>query len=222
MPETLLDTWLSRGVTILQGYGLTEAAPNVLCVPPEYAKQKVGSAGRPYLHVRVALRRGEEVIDGVATGELIVAGPNVFLGYWNNSEATSMVVRDGWLATGDVAARDEDGFYWMKGRLKDMYISGGENVYPAEIEQVLSSNPAIAVAAVVSVPHDQWGETGYAFVVLENGEHVSIDELTAYCRDSLASFKVPQWISIVEDLPLLGSGKVDKVRLSAKAQGESV
>ena len=145
MPEALLETWLERGIEIVQGYGLTEAAPNVLCLPPEDARRKLGFAGKPYPHVDVALRDpdGGALVEGPATGELVVRGPNVFAGYWRNPEATAAAFAEGWLLTGDVAERDAEGFYRIAGRIKDMVISGGENVYPAEIEDVLHGHPAV-------------------------------------------------------------------------------
>jgi len=144
MPEALLGEWHARGVAIVQGYGLTEAAPNVLCLPPEDAVRKTGFAGKPYPYVEVDLS---------AEGELLVRGPNVFAGYWRNDEATrDAFTADGWLRTGDVAERDDQGNYRIAGRLKDMYISGGENVYPAEVESVLHEHLAVADAAVVGVP----------------------------------------------------------------------
>ena len=130
MPVALLETWRERGVEIVQGYGLTEAAPNVLCLPPEDAVRKAGYAGKPYPQVEVAL--SDE-------NELLVRGPNVFAGYWRNPEATEATMVDGWLRTGDLAERDDEGYYRISGRLKEMYISGGENVYPAEVEDALLS-----------------------------------------------------------------------------------
>ena len=126
MPESLLVTWQARGIEIVQGYGLTEAAPNVLCLPPEEATRRLGFAGKPYPHVDVTLRDAETgaFLDGAATGELVVRGPNVFAGYWRNDEATAAVLAGGWLSTGDVAERDEEGFYRIAGRIKDMVISG--------------------------------------------------------------------------------------------------
>lgn len=217
MPRPVLETWLARGVTVLQGYGLTEAAPNVLCVPAEYAREKTGSAGRPYLHVRVALRDlgGANVVEGAGTGELLVAGPNVFGGYWRNQQATKAALDGGWLATGDIAERDADGFYWIRGRSKDMYISGGENVYPAEVEEVLIGHESVAEAAVVGVPDQRWGETGLAFVVLRPGRHASAADLTGHCRSRLARYKIPAHFRLVTQLPKLTSGKLDKVRLRA-------
>jgi len=216
MPLSLIEKWTARGVTVLQGYGLTEAAPNVLCVPPEYARDKAGSAGRPYLHVRVALRDLDRDgrVDGPGIGELLVSGPNVFAGYWRNPQATSAVLDDGWLASGDVAERDADGFYWIRGRLRDMYISGGENVYPAEVEEVLVAHEAVAEAAVIGVPDERWGETGLAFVVFRSGRELPAAELAGYCRTRLAAYKVPGHFRTVAELPRLTSGKVDKMALA--------
>ncbi len=224
MPRPVLETWLARGVTVLQGYGLTEAAPNVLCVPAEYARDKTGSAGRPYLHVRVALRElsGAKLVEGTGTGELLVAGPNVFAGYWRNPQATKAALDGGWLATGDIAERDADGFYWIRGRSKDMYISGGENVYPAEVEEALIGHGAVAEAAVVGVPDQRWGETGLAFIVFRRGRDASAEELAGYCRTRLARYKVPAYFRVVAELPKLTSGKLDKVALRAMLADSSL
>ena len=155
----------SAAIEIVQGYGLTEAAPNVLCLPPEDARRKAGSAGKPYPYVECRLS---------AAGELLVRGPNVFAGYWRNPEATAPRSRDGWLLTGDVAERDEEGNYRLRGRLKELVVSGGENVYPAEVEAVLHDHPAVVEAAVVGVPDERWGEVCAAFVV-ERGDARSTD-----------------------------------------------
>jgi fatty-acyl-CoA synthase len=224
MPEALLETWRARGVEIVQGYGLTEAAPNVLCLPPEDAVRKQGYAGRPYPYVEVALREPESgrLVEGVGVGELVVRGPNVFAGYWRNPEATAAAFADGWLLTGDVAERDEEGDYRISGRLKDMYISGGENVYPAEIESLLHEHEAVADAAVVGVPDERWGESGVAFVVLEPGVTATPDELGEWCRARLARFKVPREFRVVEELPRSGMGKVAKGELVALLEQEVV
>jgi fatty-acyl-CoA synthase len=206
MPVPLLETWQGRGVAIVQGYGLTEAAPNVLCLPPEDAVRKSGSAGKPYPHVDVTLGEG---------GELLVKGPNVFPGYWRNPAATAAAFKDGWLATGDVVERDEEGYYRIVGRLKEMYISGGENVYPAEIEAVLHEHPAVVEAAVVGVPDERWGESGVAFVVLS--AEATEEELIAHCRERLAKFKVPKAVHVVDALPRSGIGKVVKAELQVSA-----
>jgi fatty-acyl-CoA synthase len=207
MPLALLETWRERGVEIVQGYGLTEAAPNVLCLPAEDAVRKAGYAGKPYPQVEVALSD---------KGELLVRGPNVFAGYWRNPEASAEAVVDGWLRTGDVAERDDEGFYRISGRLKDMYISGGENVYPAEVEDVLLSLDGIGDAAVLGVPDERWGEVGAAFVVLEPGAALSEDEIIAVCRERLARFKVPASVRFLDELPRSAMNKVLKDELRAE------
>jgi len=219
MPEALLETWIARGIEIVQGYGLTEAAPNVLCLPPEEATRKLGFAGKPYPHVDVALRDADTgaLVEGTGTGELVVRGPNVFAGYWRNAEATEAAFADGWLLTGDVAERDAEGFYRIAGRIKDMVISGGENVYPAEIEDVLHAHPAVLEAAVVGVPDERWGEACAAFVVLREGSNVGTEELQRLCRDRLARFKVPKTFAFVDALPRSSMGKVLKDELRAGA-----
>jgi len=204
MPEALLEVWHERGVDVVQGYGLTEAAPNVLCLPPEDAVRRLGWAGKPYPHLDVRLSAEEE---------LQVRGPNVFAGYWRNPDATAEVLVDGWLRTGDVAERDEEGFYRIKGRLKDMYISGGENVYPAEVEAVLHEHPGVADAAIVAVPDERWGEVGVAFVV-PAGEP-SEEELVDFVRGRIARFKAPKAVRFVDVLPRSAMGKVLKDELRA-------
>ena len=212
MPEPLLEVWDRRGVAIVQGYGLTEAAPNVLCLPPEEAVRKRGFAGRPYPFVDVQLS---------AEGELLVKGPNVFAGYWRNDEATrEAFTDDGWLRTGDLAERDDEGFYRIRGRLKDMYISGGENVYPAEVESVLCEHEAVVDAAVVGVPDESWGEAGVAFVVPADGVEVTEAELLDHCLVRLAKYKVPRAVRLVDALPRSSMNKVLKSELLARLEGE--
>jgi fatty-acyl-CoA synthase len=206
MPVALLETWRERGVEIVQGYGLTEAAPNVLCLPPEDAVRKAGYAGKPYPQVEVALSDERE---------LLVRGPNVFAGYWRNPEATAETIVDGWLRTGDLAERDDEGYYRISGRLKEMYISGGENVYPAEVEDALLSLDGVADAAVLGVPDERWGEVGVAFVVLEAGVSLSADDLLESCRARLARFKVPASVHFLDQLPRSGMNKVLKDELRA-------
>jgi fatty-acyl-CoA synthase len=204
MPVELLRIWQDRGIEIVQGYGLTEAAPNVLCLAPENALRKAGWAGAPYPYVECDLSDD---------GELLVRGPNVFVGYWRNPEATAAAFRNGWLLTGDVAERDDEGNYRIKGRLKDMYISGGENVYPAEVEDALHAHAAVADAAVVGVPDERWGEVGVAFVVLEPGASAHEDELVTHCASRLARFKVPKAVRFVDEIPRNSMGKIQKSEL---------
>ena len=204
MPVPLIEAWRDRGIEIVQGFGLTEASPNVLCLPAEDAMRKIGSAGKPYPFVEV---------DVGADGELLVRGPNVFPGYWRNPDATEAALAGGWLHTGDVVERDDEGYFWIKGRLKEMFISGGENVYPAEVESVLHEHPRVADAAVVGVPDERWGEVGVAFVVCD-GE-VSEAELVEFCRARLARFKVPKSVRFVDVLPRNSMGKLQKSELGA-------
>jgi fatty-acyl-CoA synthase len=215
MPEPLLRTWRDRGVEIVQGYGLTEASPNVLCLPPEDAIGRLGWAGKPYPHVDVALAdpASGALIDGPGSGELLVRGPGVFAGYWRDPESTRTAVRDGWLHTGDIAERDAEGFYRIRDRLKDMYISGGENVYPAEVETALHEHPAVADAAVIGVPDERWGEVGVAIVVVHPGATADERELLAHCRRRLAAFKVPHVVRLADELPRSASGKLLKREL---------
>jgi fatty-acyl-CoA synthase len=221
MPEVVLRRWADRGVRIVQGYGLTEAAPNVLCLPAEDAERKLGYAGKAYPHVDVALADPGtgELIDGPGTGELLVRGPNVFAGYWGNPGASADAIRSGWLRTGDIAERDDEGFYRLRDRLKDMYISGGENVYPAEVEAVLHEHPAVTEAAVIGVPDPRWGETGLAVVVLRAGDRASAGELRAFCAGKLATFKVPAQVRFTDALPRSGMNKVLKNELRARFTG---
>jgi fatty-acyl-CoA synthase len=206
MPEALLEAWAARGTAIVQGYGLTEAAPNVLCLPPEDAVRKLGFAGKPYPFVDVRL--SDE-------SELQVRGPNVFAGYWRNPQATAdAFTEDGWLRTGDVAEADDEGYYRIKGRLKDMYISGGENVYPAEVEATLHEHPQVQDAAVVGVPHERWGECGVAFVVADG---IGEEELLAWCAERLAKFKVPSTVRFVGEIPRNSLGKIQKQGLLQEA-----
>ena len=209
MPVPLIEAWRDRGVEIVQGYGLTEAAPNVLCLPPEDAMRKIGSAGKPYPYVDVEVGEGNE---------LLVRGPNVFPGYWRNPDATEAALAGGWLHTGDVVERDDEGYFFIKGRLKEMFISGGENVYPAEVESVLHEHPHVRDAAVVGVPDETWGEVGAAFVVLD--APVDEAELVSFCRERLARFKVPKRVHVVDELPRNSMGKIQKSDLRVPAAAE--
>jgi fatty-acyl-CoA synthase len=220
----LLHTWQERGVAIIQGYGLTEASPNVLCLPAEEAAGRTGWAGKPYPHVEAGLSDpgSEDLIAGPGTGELLVRGPGVFAGYWRDEAATEAALRDGWLHTGDIAERDAEGFYRIRDRLKDMYISGGENVYPAEVESVLHEHPAIADVAVLGMPDERWGEVGMAVVVLRAGRSAEEAELLAFCRARLAAFKAPRAVRFTAELPRSPSGKLIKRELRERLGKEQM
>jgi fatty-acyl-CoA synthase len=213
-PMPVFEKFWERGVDFKTGYGLTEAGPNTFWLPPEDVRGKPGSVGFPLFHIDVKIVREDGTECGPdEVGELVIRGPHVCAGYWNNPEATAQTIRDGWLHTGDLARRDAEGYYYIVGRLKDMIISGGENVYPAEVESVLHAHPAVAEAALIGVPDPKWGEVGRAIVALRPGAQVTAEELLAFCRERLAGYKVPKSVVFVDALPKTGAGKVDKQRL---------
>ena len=214
MPVPLLKIWQERGLALMQGYGMTETSPAVLALDPEDAARKAGSTGKPVLHadVKIVDAEGAEVKPG-EMGELWVKGPNITPGYWNRPDANKTSFTDGWLHTGDAARMDEEGFYYIVDRTKDMYISGGENVYPAEVEDVLYQLPQIVEAAVIGAPDDTWGETGMAIVAVKPGETLTEAQIIAHCRERLARFKCPSRIAFVEALPRNATGKVHKPTL---------
>jgi fatty-acyl-CoA synthase len=223
MPAALLRIWHRRGVSLSQGYGLTEASPNVLCLPNEDAASMLGYAGKPYPHVDVAVADPVtgRLLEGAATGELWVRGPGVFAGYFRDPQATAAALAGGWLHTGDLVERNGDGFIRVVDRLKDIYISGGENVAPAQVEAVLLAHPAVAEAAVVGEPHERWGETGAAYVVVRQGRVTDEEELLEHCGQHLARFKVPGRIEFVSRLPRTALNKVARGRLRQQAAGQA-
>ena len=210
MPGPLLRTWHSRGVALTQGYGLTEASPNVLCLPDEDARSKVGLAGKPYPHVDVAVAdpvTGERLV-GAAEGELLVRGPSVFAGYFRDRELTEAALSGGWLHTGDLVRRDADGYFEVIDRIDDIYISGGEGVAPAAVESVLFAHPAVADAAVIGVPDERWGETGAAYIVIRSGVATDEKDIIDWCASQLSSFKVPRYVRFVTEIPRSAGAKV--------------
>lgn len=211
MPVPLIKTWHAKGVPIRQGYGLTEFGPNVFSLAEADAERKVGSIGFPNLYLDAAVLDDDgQALGADETGELALRGPVAMRGYWRNPEATAETIQDGWLRTGDLVRRDAEGYYFVVGRTKDMYISGAENVYPAEVEAVLAQHPAVRAVAVVGVPDARWGEVGRAFVVPHDGFAVSADELVAFARERLARYKVPKHVAFRDALPLSDSGKILK------------
>jgi fatty-acyl-CoA synthase len=215
-PLPVMEKFWEKGVDFKMGYGLTEAAGNNFWLPPRDVRRKPGSVGFPIFHIdmKIVDEHGHECAAG-ETGELLIRGPHVMAGYWQKQEATAEVIKDGWLHTGDLARRDEDGYFTIIGRSKDMFISGGENVYPAEIESVMHAHPAVAEAALIGVPHDTWGEVGRAFVVVEPGHALEPGELIAFLAGRLARYKLPREIVLVDALPRTAIGKIDKKRLAA-------
>jgi fatty-acyl-CoA synthase len=210
-PSPVFDKFWDRGVDFKMGYGLTESGPNTFWMTSENAKRKPGSVGVPLFHVDVKVvgPDGRECAPD-EVGELLIRGPQVVPGYWNRPGETARTIVDGWLHTGDLARRDSEGFYYIVGRLKDMIISGGENIYPAEVEAVIAGHPAVASVALIGVPDEHWGEVGRAIVVLCPGERQDGEGILSFCRERLAKYKVPRSILFVDTLPMTGAGKIDK------------
>ncbi|MCB0580491.1 MAG: long-chain fatty acid--CoA ligase [Phaeodactylibacter sp.] len=219
MPIPLIERWqLAKGVAIRQGYGMTEVGPNLTSLHQNDAIRKKGSIGRPnfYVDIRIVDSQGQEVAENTA-GELLLRGPMVTPGYWRNEEATRKAIVDGWFHTGDMVRLDEEGYLFVVDRIKNMFISGGENVYPAEVERVLQSHGGVSEAAVVGVPDAKWGEVGKAFVVRRPGVQLSETDLREHCRNLLARFKVPRYIIFVEELPKNDTGKINRAALKQLA-----
>lgn len=220
MPVTLAGVWAARGVPLVQGYGLTEAGPNVLHRNPQDPPTHPGGVGRPYPHVSVRIVDPETLLplEGEATGELWVRGPSVFAGYLGDPQATASAMHGEWLRSGDLVHRDADGVFRVVDRLKDIFISGGENVAPAEVEHALTRHPLVESAAVVGVPDPVWGERGVAFVVVVPGALLSADEVLAHARRNLAAFKVPVHVEFVDALPRSTIEKLARSRLRDQAR----
>lgn len=211
MSIDLIRTWQKKGVPIRQGFGLTEFGPNVFSLDEEDAIRKIGSIGFPnfYIETRVVDDHGKEVSPN-EIGELLLRGPVCTPGYWKNDKATKEAIIDGWFHTGDLVRFDEEGYFYVAGRKKDMFISGGENVYPVEVERVLSQHPAVREVAVVGLPDEKWGESGCAVISLNDGAHVDSEEILQFCTDKLAKFKIPKRVEFMENLPKGDSGKILK------------
>ncbi|MCM2282573.1 MAG: long-chain fatty acid--CoA ligase [Bdellovibrionaceae bacterium] len=211
MPIDLIKHWQARGIPVRQGFGLTEFGPNVFSLPEADSLRKIGSIGFPnfYIDARIVDDRGQDVPTG-KIGELILSGPACSPGYWKNDEATRHTIRDGWFYTGDLVRRDEDGYFYVAGRKKDMFISGGENVYPVEIERFLSTHPLIREVAILGVPDAKWGEVGKAYIALVEGAALSASEVLAFCEGNLARYKIPKHVQFLPELPKGDSGKILK------------
>ncbi|MEA2999421.1 MAG: fatty-acyl-CoA synthase [Sphingomonadales bacterium] len=223
LPEGLAEQARRIGLRICAGMGMTETGPTAFLAAPDDAWERPGSVGKPQLLVsaRIVDEAGRYVPDG-EVGELLFGGPGITPGYWNDPEATrAAFTADGWLRTGDLARRDTEGFWYIAGRRKEMFVSGGENVYPAEVENVLAAHPAVTEAAVIAAPHPKWGEVGRAFIRTASGQpRPAGPELEAFCRTRLAPYKVPKSFEFVPDFPRTAAGKVQKHLLAAATPSE--
>lgn len=211
MPLELIEVWESRNIPIRQGYGLTEFGPNVFSLNQEDSKRKIGSIGFPnfYIDCKVINDKGEICLPN-EIGELVLKGPMMMTGYWQNPKATNETIKDGWLHTGDLVRQDNEGYFYVVGRKKEMFISGGENVYPAEIERVLRGLKGVREAAVIGIKDPKWGEVGKAFITFEEGVNISKNEVENHCLNNLAKFKVPKEFMFLKELPKSDTGKVLK------------
>jgi fatty-acyl-CoA synthase len=212
LPLELIRRFAARGIRVCNGMGMTETGPTVFLMDAENAERKIGSVGKPQIlsEVRLIDADGRD-LGADEAGELLIRGPNVTPGYWNNEAATrAAFLPGGWLKTGDVAKRDRDGYYFIVDRIKDMFISGGENVYPAEVEHAIYTHPAVLEVAVVGVPDAKWGEVGAAYVLAKPGAALEAEVLRAFCRKVLAGYKVPKHFEIVRDFPRTAAGKIQK------------
>ncbi|CAN5471043.1 long-chain fatty acid--CoA ligase [soil metagenome] len=217
VPARVASAYEQRGLAFSGGYGMTETAPGATSLSPARALDKGDSTGLPHFFTDVSIitESGDVAAPG-EVGEIRVKGPNVFREYWQRPEATAEVLVDGWLRSGDLGYTDDEGFVYVADRLKDMIISGGENIYPAEVEQILMERDEVESVAVIGVPHDRWGEVGVAVVVLTDGANVSADDLIAYFDGRIARYKVPKSIVFIDELQRTASGKPRKAELRAR------
>ncbi len=212
VPESLIELYAARGIDFCQGYGLTETSPFASFLTPEWSRSKLGSAGQPPLFsdTRVVDDNNQPVAAGVR-GEICMRGPNIMKGYWNRPEASAEAIdAQGWFHSGDVGYFDDDGFLFICDRLKDMVISGGENVYPAEVESALYKHESIAEVAVIGLPDEKWGEAVTAVIALHDGHQLTLEELRAFAEPKLARYKLPLRLHVVDALPRNPAGKVLK------------
>ncbi|MET7683564.1 long-chain fatty acid--CoA ligase [Streptomyces sp. NPDC005423] len=214
VPTPLITAYQERGLTFLQGYGMTEASPGTLFLDAEHAVGKAGSAGVPHFFSDVRVVRPDLTpVEAGETGEVVVRGPHVMPGYWGLPEESAAVLADGWFRSGDAARVDDDGYVYIVDRMKDMIISGGENIYPAEIEDLLLAHPDIVECAVIGVADDRWGEVPRAVVVPREGTALDPGEVLASLSGRLAKYKIPKSVVVADELPRTASGKLLKSRV---------
>ncbi len=215
-PVAIMEKYWAKNKPFKMGYGLTEVGPNNFYFPENRIKEKRTSVGLPVFHcdMKIIETQTNKRVKQGNVGELLLKGPHIFSGYWDEPEETKKTIEsDGWVHTGDLAMQDEEGYFYIVGRRKEMYISGGENIYPVEIEELLFKHPAVDLAAVIGVPDEKWGEVGKAFITLKPGKNTSKEKVRNYLIERLAKYKVPKYIEIRDDLPTSATGKILKREL---------
>ena len=217
MPKRMLEAYEQRGLHFSCGYGMTETSPGATAMPPRMSIEKMGSSGLKHFFtdVKIVDEHGQELPPG-EVGEIWISGPNVITSYWRRPEATQEAIVDGWFRSGDLGSFDEDGYLYISDRLKDMIISGGENIYSAEVEAAIMQIPEISGVALIGVPDDKWGEVPLAIATRERGT-VTADDVIAHLQDRLAKYKIPRDVVFVDELPRTASGKIRKADLRARS-----
>lgn len=214
MPIPLINKWHEKGIPIRQGFGLTEVGPNCFSLHQNDAIRKKGSIGFPNFYIETKVVNDDEKECGVnEVGELWLRSDVVTPGYWNKPKETAEAITDGFFHTGDLVRKDEDGYFFVVDRKKNMYISGGENVYPAEIETYLYTNEKIKEVAVIGVSDEKWGEVGKAFIVLKENVTLTSEDILNYCRGNLAKYKIPKHVAFLDEIPKTDAGKINKLKL---------
>jgi len=214
MPISLINKWHKKGVFIRQGYGLTEVGPNCFSLHQDDAIRKIGSIGllNFYINAKIVDEKGVECKEN-EVGELCLKSQVITPGYWNKREETVKTIKDGWFYTGDMLRKDEEGYFYVVDRKKNMFISGGENVYPSEIEKIILANECIEDCAVMGVPDKKWGEVGKVFVVIKKGYKITKGQIIKICSDKLAKYKIPKYIESLNKIPRNEAGKIDRKKL---------
>jgi o-succinylbenzoate---CoA ligase len=208
-PLPLLEICRDKKIPVFQTYGMTETSSQIVTLSPEYSLSKLGSAGKPLFPSELKIKTKEGVTaSSNEEGEIVVKGPNVTIGYYNREESNSKSFDNGWLATGDIGYLDEDGFLFVLDRRSDLIISGGENVYPAEIESVLTSHKEIEDVGTAGIPHDEWGQVPCAFIVKRSGSLIGEEDVISFCKNKLASYKQPKKVIFVDEIPRNASNKI--------------
>jgi fatty-acyl-CoA synthase len=220
VPNQLSEAWREKGVAVLEMYGTTETCPIAIYQRYDSDFSKTGSTGKPALHCQVLIvdNNGRALPPG-HEGEVVIKGPNVMLEYWGNDAATADALRNGWYSTGDIGMEDDDGYFYIRDRKKNMILSGGENIYPAEVERVLYAHPAVEETAVIGVPDEKWQEAPMAVVVLKPDSAVTAADLIAFMSGELANFKVPRRIVFTDSLPKNAMGKIQHFRVKKQFSG---